>query len=712
MLKRRSVFKSNNDDFLPTSSSSMGGIDGSGRSVRMDAPLFRAAKNSSSYTKFSYCWLIGSITMITWSIRFMTFHYATTYLSCEDGTNCLLKIIPPNRTKSLKLNFMRDQIVDAKLIQVTKNGDVIPDDDIRSRARHYKHHHHHKHKIDLLQEEEDSYESYGLILHQEGKYMATIRDKEEEIALLREKLDKRKESLDKMGNEKLRLMERYGSAAATDPALMDNFEKQKRMTEERQNTESRILEERRNEVDRRKMERSFRKENEGDTKFDRKADRQSGKDEKKSAREDRKIDRGERRQGNNIEEREGNDEKRNEEETSNENQEETKNERENESISKKGEGLTRQNDESQVKETVNVEEPVKEANNAEKLANEAAKAKESANEGAKVEEPVNEAVKTVEPEGKEQGNEKRTNEIESVEETVKAEEQKGKPEEEKATTQIDDRRNQRERRNNKPDGLEGLDGLRRDEPERQTFDGLDGLKKKMQMDESRYLEEQRKFHQARTQGRRQLQERTKEYAIEDDQVREDLYIRREVEKQQSELRKLTMELVDLKRQKMKEEANVPNEGYPRLEELYPWAIWQGDGKYMIVMRKYNIGHRKRRPSSLITNIKSFADKKRERLLIRENTNIRWQGIVGIILGMFSILLCLLIGQFWEPRKIYRSNNGNHANSVRRKHVSHLNAQGPPRVPKNFPSHSTAQQSSRAYKPKSYGGYVPDTSKRY
>ena len=110
---------------------------------------------------------------------------------------------------------------------------------------------------------------------------------------------------------------------------------------------------------------------------------------------------------------------------------------------------------------------------------------------------------------------------------------------------------------------------------------------------------------------------------------------------------------------------------------------------------------------------NYMEGKKERLVIRENRNVAWQGILGLILGMFSFLLCLLIGQFWEPveTKKYRAP-GTHANSIRRKHVDHLTAQGPPRVPKHFPSsnaNSSTRMRSNISRPKAYGGYVPGKS---
>ncbi len=153
--------------------------------------------------------------------------------------------------------------------------------------------------------------------------------------------------------------------------------------------------------------------------------------------------------------------------------------------------------------------------------------------------------------------------------------------------------------------------------------------------------------------------------------------------------------------------------YPDLSILFEWAEWNGEQQYMVILRKFNIGHRKRRVQSLMKSIMNFAQGKRSRVTIRENRNITWQGILGLVFGMFSFLLCVLIGQFVdpEPRRSLRSppgNNANYANSIRRRHVNHLNAQGPPMVPKTFKS-SSNRQSSAPMRQKAYGGYVPSKS---
>ena len=49
--------------------------DGSGRGVRMDAPIVKSWKSANGYTKGSYYWLLGSLVLMVWSYKHMMYHY-------------------------------------------------------------------------------------------------------------------------------------------------------------------------------------------------------------------------------------------------------------------------------------------------------------------------------------------------------------------------------------------------------------------------------------------------------------------------------------------------------------------------------------------------------------------------------------------------------------------------------------------------------------
>ena len=151
--------------------------------------------------------------------------------------------------------------------------------------------------------------------------------------------------------------------------------------------------------------------------------------------------------------------------------------------------------------------------------------------------------------------------------------------------------------------------------------------------------------------------------------------------------------------------------FPNLFELNNgWSESINGDQFMVIMRKYDIGHRRRKVASLMKSIMNYADEKRDTLIIRENRNIAWQGILGLVFGMFSFLLCALIGQFSEPneRKSPRFKNTNHVNSTQRRKINNFNSQGPPIVPKHFPSGANNRKQAPV-RQKAYGGYVPGKS---
>jgi hypothetical protein len=58
---------------LPTTGS-LHGVDGSGKAVHMDAPLWRAWKNADGYIKGTYIFLVLSIMLMIFGYRQLRYH--------------------------------------------------------------------------------------------------------------------------------------------------------------------------------------------------------------------------------------------------------------------------------------------------------------------------------------------------------------------------------------------------------------------------------------------------------------------------------------------------------------------------------------------------------------------------------------------------------------------------------------------------------------
>ena len=154
----------------------------------------------------------------------------------------------------------------------------------------------------------------------------------------------------------------------------------------------------------------------------------------------------------------------------------------------------------------------------------------------------------------------------------------------------------------------------------------------------------------------------------------------------------------------KNKARKSDDSLPSLDGLQEFINPDGMGRYTFVVRKYNLGHTKRRVSTLVKRIDAYRKGHRKKLSIRENRNIIWQGIMGMIFGVFSFLLSLLLGQYSEPR---------YGGSPRRRmEQSNPSFSGPNTMSSNtvkmssVSSRSRSSYSSTSYgkRPKSYGGY--------
>mmetsp|Transcript_18388 Transcript_18388/g.31588 ORF Transcript_18388/g.31588 Transcript_18388/m.31588 type:complete len:447 (-) Transcript_18388:245-1585(-) len=77
-------------------------------------------------------------------------------------------------------------------------------------------------------------------------------------------------------------------------------------------------------------------------------------------------------------------------------------------------------------------------------------------------------------------------------------------------------------------------------------------------------------------------------------------------------------------------------------------------EYILHLREFNIGQTRRLARTAVAKINAYAKGRRSNCLIRESRPVAWQGLVFLILGIFSFVLCLLLGQFWEeydPTKV-------------------------------------------------------------
>mmetsp|Transcript_32987 Transcript_32987/g.71388 ORF Transcript_32987/g.71388 Transcript_32987/m.71388 type:complete len:409 (+) Transcript_32987:207-1433(+) len=90
----------------------------------------------------------------------------------------------------------------------------------------------------------------------------------------------------------------------------------------------------------------------------------------------------------------------------------------------------------------------------------------------------------------------------------------------------------------------------------------------------------------------------------------------------------------------------------KLEPLNRFIEPNDIGEYIFHMRRFNLGQSRRKALSTVTRINSYVRNRRHKLAVRETKHVAWQAIVAIVFGLFSLILSLLCGQFFEPEHVH------------------------------------------------------------
>lgn len=107
----------NNGTFYPAA-------DGSGKAIRMEAPLKKAWRKASVHTKGSYYALLGCILLIYFGYRWLRWNHSSIHLICHTE-ECTFSITPQGWMGSHKVSFPRHQLLLAQAMKVTKEGKFV-----------------------------------------------------------------------------------------------------------------------------------------------------------------------------------------------------------------------------------------------------------------------------------------------------------------------------------------------------------------------------------------------------------------------------------------------------------------------------------------------------------------------------------------------------------------------------------------------------------
>jgi len=98
-------------------------LDGSGRSIKMDAPIVKAWKKAGGYTKVSYYFLAATLFMVFYGFRSLRYWNASIWLTCHQE-ECTLEVTPPG-TKTMTVVFPRSQLRIAQAIKTDADGNFL-----------------------------------------------------------------------------------------------------------------------------------------------------------------------------------------------------------------------------------------------------------------------------------------------------------------------------------------------------------------------------------------------------------------------------------------------------------------------------------------------------------------------------------------------------------------------------------------------------------
>ncbi|CAJ1942286.1 unnamed protein product [Cylindrotheca closterium] len=126
------MFRRKNSGSLPMNSSprtgggsfmSRPGDDGSGKSIRMDAPIIKSWKQASSFTKYSYYILAFFIFLMFVGYRYLRYWNASIWLTCHQH-ECTLDMTPAGG-RSISVVFSRTQLDFAQAVKTDKAGNFL-----------------------------------------------------------------------------------------------------------------------------------------------------------------------------------------------------------------------------------------------------------------------------------------------------------------------------------------------------------------------------------------------------------------------------------------------------------------------------------------------------------------------------------------------------------------------------------------------------------
>lgn len=75
-------------------------------------------------------------------------------------------------------------------------------------------------------------------------------------------------------------------------------------------------------------------------------------------------------------------------------------------------------------------------------------------------------------------------------------------------------------------------------------------------------------------------------------------------------------------------------------------------EYRLVMKQFTVVQSRRRVRTMVQKISGYIRRRRQQVIIKENANVSWVGVLLITAGIIGFLLSLLLGQLWIEDDAY------------------------------------------------------------
>jgi len=151
--------------------------------------------------------------------------------------------------------------------------------------------------------------------------------------------------------------------------------------------------------------------------------------------------------------------------------------------------------------------------------------------------------------------------------------------------------------------------------------------------------------------------------------------------------------------------NDPNSLAAKLSQFAIHSGKEDDNslEYHLHLRDFNIEKTRRLARASVSKINAYAKGRRSTFTIREARPVSWQGLTLLIIGIFSLILSLLLGQFWEEYDATKdgSYRKRMAEIKRRKEAEAKRRSGNKVAPRR---QVIKRNGNSAVEGKSYGGY--------